>query len=164
MKMKAYTTYKIYPKAIEEFIKDHYDLNTINFGNIENNVKAILQKLKLDTQLECEWDITPMYFFDKVDISRKYNKPSDFDQYSNFTFAFTSKTDKKTTKEYEKAIETLEDEFIVKYQDRIKAEYKLIKKQEIKIKKKRERLIYIASALIFTALATFVIVYKSIQN
>lgn len=162
--MKAYTTYKIYPKAIEEFIKDNYDHNTINFGNIENNVKAILQKLNLDKQLECEWDITPMYFFDKIDISRKHNKPSDFDQYSNFTFAFTSKTDKNTTKEYEKAVETLEEEFIIKYQNRIKADYKLAKEQEYKTKKKRERLIYIASAAIFVALATFLIIYKSTQN
>ena len=159
--MQAHTTYKIYPKAIEEFINDHYNLSTINFGNIEKNVKAILQKLELDTILECEWDINPLYFFDKVDISRENNKPSDFDQYSNFTFSFTSLKNENSTKEYEEAIEKLESEFVYKYQNRIYNEYKALKDVEAKKKKKKEQLIYIASGAIFIALAITILVVKS---
>lgn len=162
--MKAHTTYKIYPKAIEEFINDHYDLSTINFGNIEKNVKAILQKLGLDAILECEWDISHLYFFDKVDVSRKNNKPSDFDEYSNFIFSFSSLKDKKTTKEYEDAIEILENEFIIKYQSRIAQDYKLQKEQDLKKKKKKEILAYALTGVVFLALAITVLVIKYSQE
>ena len=48
-KMTPHTTYEIYPKAIYDFINDNYELNNINFGNIKNNVIAVLQKLKIVT-------------------------------------------------------------------------------------------------------------------
>ena len=140
--MNAHTNYRIYPKAINEFINDNYNLNNINFGNIKNNVIAILQKLKIDNILECDWDITPLYFFDKVNISKTNNKPTDFDEYSNFKFIFNLK-DGKSNDDYEKAIEKLESNFIFKYQNRLDFEHQKIKEQ-LRIKKKRaERIIYI---------------------
>jgi len=162
--MKAHTTYKIYPKAIEEFINEHYKLGTINFGNIENNVKAILQKLKVDAILECNWDVNNIYFFDKIDISRNNNKPSDFEPYSNFKFSFTSKIDKNTTVEYEKAIEKLEGEFLNKYQNKLDAEFREIKIQEAKNKKRKEILTYVLTGLVFVALAAVLIIYKNSQE
>lgn len=163
-KMKAHTTYKIYPKAIEEFINEHYELGTINFGNIENNVKAILQKLKIDDVLECNWDVTHLYFFDKIDVSKSDNKPSDFEPYSNFKFSFTSKKDENTTEEYEKAIEKLEDKFINKYQNRLDAEFQGIKIQEEKKKKRKEILTYVLTGLVFVALAAILLIFKSSQE
>lgn len=162
--MKAHTTYKIYPKAIEVFINEHYELGTINFGNIENNVKAILQKLEIDDVLDCDWDVTHMFFFDKIDISKNNNKPSDFDDYSNFKFSFTSKKDENTTKEYERAIKKLEAEFINKYQNRLEVEYQNIKLQEAKKKKRKELLTYIFTGLVFVALAVALLIFKNSQE
>lgn len=162
--MKAHTTYKIYPKAIEEFINEHYELGTINFGNVENNVKAILQKLKIDHILECQWDVTHLYFFDKIDVSKKNNKPSDFDDYSNFKFSFTSKIEKNSTIEYEQAIEKLEADFINKYQNRLDAEHQEFKAQELKKKKRKEILTYIVTGLIFIALAVVLLIFKNAQE
>lgn len=162
--MKAHTTYKIYPKAIEEFINDHYDLSTINFGNIEKNVKAILQKLEIDDILECQWDVTHLYFFDKIDVSKNNNKPSDFDDYSNFKFSFTSKIEDNKTTEYEQAIEKLEADFINKYQNRLDAEHQKLKAQELKKKKKKEKLSYILIGLVFVALAVLLLIFKSGQE
>jgi len=162
--MKAHTTYKIYPKAIEEFINEHYELGTINFGNVENNLKAILQKLKIDHILECQWDVTHLYFFDKIDVSKKNNKPSDFDDYSNFKFSFTSKIEKNSTIEYEQAIEKLEADFINKYQNRLDAEHQEFKAQELKKKKRKEILTYILTGLIFAALAVVLLIFKNMQE
>ncbi|PCI09681.1 MAG: hypothetical protein COB73_05010 [Flavobacteriaceae bacterium] len=162
--MKAHTTYKIFPKAIEVFINEHYELGTINFGNVENNVKAILQKLKIDDILECQWDVTHLFFFDKIDISKKNNKPSDFDEYANFKFSFTSKIDKNTTKEYEQAIEKLEAEFINKYQNKLEVEFQKFKTQEAKKKKRKEMLTYIFTGLVFVALAAVLVIYKLSQE
>ena len=162
--MKAHTTYKIYPKAIEEFINEHYELGTINFGNVENNVKAILQKLKIDHILECQWDVTHLYFFDKIDVSKKNNKPSDFDDYSNFKFSFTSKIEKNSTIEYEQAIEKLEADFINKYQNRLDAEHQEFKAQELKKKKRKEILTYILTGLVFVALAVVLLIFKNMQE
>ena len=162
--MKAHTTYKIYPKAIEEFINEHYELGTINFGNVENNVKAILQKLKIDHILECQWDVTHLYFFDKIDVSKKNNKPSDFDEYSNFKFSFTSKIEKNSTIEYEQAIEKLEADFINKYQNRLDAEHQEFKAQELKKKKRKEILTYIVTGLVFIALAVVLLIFKNMQE
>lgn len=161
--MKAHTTYKIYPKAIEEFIDEHYELGTINFGNVENNVKAILQKLKIDHILECQWDVTPLYFFDKIDVSKKNNKPSDFDDYSNFKFSFNSKIEKNSTIEYEQAIEKLEADFINKYQNRLDIEHQEFKAQELKKKKRKEILTYIITGLVFIALAVVLLIFKNAQ-
>ncbi len=162
--MKAHTTYKIYPKAIQEYINDHYDLSTINFGNIENNVKAILQKLKIDSVLECEWDVTHLFFFDKIDISKNNNKPSDFDDYSNFKFSFRSKIDKNTTKEYEQAIEKLETEFINKYQNKLDLEHQEFKRKEALKKKRKELITYALTGLVFIALAVALLFLKNSQE
>ena len=162
--MKAHTTYKIYPKAIEEFIDEHYELGTINFGNVENNVKAILQKLKIDHILECQWDVTHLYFFDKIDVSKKNNKPSDFDDYSNFKFSFISKIEKNSTIEYEQAIEKLEADFINKYQNRLDIEHQEFKAQELKKKKRKEILTYIVTGLVFIALAVVLLIFKNAQE
>ena len=157
--MKPHTTYRIYPKAINEFISDHYDLNSINFGNIENNVIAILQKLKIDTVLECEWDVNPLYFFDKMDVSKNYNKPSDFGEYSNFKFSFSAK-DGKTVDEYEKAIQKLETEFINKYQHRIKSNFLNYKKQLTIDKKKKERTIYGLVFIVVIVLISILLIFN----
>ncbi len=162
--MKAHTTYKIYPKAIQEFINDNYDLNSINFGNIENNVKAILQKLKLDTIIECQWDITNLYFFDKMNVTKSNNKPSDFDEFSNFKFSFTSLTNEKSTKEYESAIKKLESDFINKYQNRLGLEHQTFKSEELKKKRKKEMLIYGLSGLAFIILITVMLFIKTSQK
>lgn len=162
--MKAHTTYKIYPKAIEEFINEHYELGTINFGNVENNVKAILQKLEINDILECQWDVTHLYFFDKIDVSKKNNKPSDFDDYSNFKFSFTSKIEKNSTVEYEQAIEKLEADFINKYQNKLDAEHQEFKALELKKKKRKEILTYILTGLIFVALAVVLLIFKNMQE
>ncbi|MCF6280171.1 MAG: hypothetical protein L3J14_07470 [Flavobacteriaceae bacterium] len=139
--MNAHTNYKVYPKAINEFINDNYDLNNINFGNIKNNVIAILQKLKIDDTLDCDWDISHLYFFDKVNISKNNNKPSDFDEYSNFNFIFKSKKG-KSTKEFETAIQKLESNFIFKYQNRLDLEHQKIKEQLLVKEKRTEKIIY----------------------
>lgn len=144
--MKPHTTYKIYPKAISEFINDNYDLNNINFGNIKNNVIAVLQKLNIDDILDAEWDITPLYFFDKVNISKNDNKPTDFDEYSNFKFTFNLKNG-KSNQDFEKSIQNLESNFINKYQNRIDLEHQKIKEQLFLKEKKIEKIIYIFSAL-----------------
>lgn len=162
--MKAHTTYKIYPKAIEEFINKHYDLGTINFGNIENNVKAILQKLKIDAILECNWDVPHLYFFDKIDVSKNNNKPSDFEPYSNFKFSFISKKEENSTEEYEKAIEKLEDQFLNKYQNKLEAEFQEKKIRHEKKKKRKEILTYCLTGLVFVALAAILLIFKSSQE
>lgn len=140
--MKPHTTYRIYPKAIRQFINDNYDLNNINFGNIKNNVIAILQKLKIDTILDADWDVSPLYFFDKKNISKNNNKPSDFDEYSNFNFTFSLK-EGKSSKDFENAIQNLESNFISKYQNILNEEQQTHKKQLIKQQKKKEQFTYL---------------------
>ena len=159
--MRPHTTYKIYPKAINEFINDNYELNNINFGNIKNNVIAVLQKLEIDDILNAEWDITPLYFFDKRNITKNNNKPSDFDEYSNFKFIFNLK-DGKSNSDYEKAIQKLESNFIFKYQNRLDLEHQK-NKERLLIKKKRiENRVYILTGLSFLALITIIYFYKNL--
>lgn len=119
--MTPHTTYEIYPKAIYDFINDNYELNNINFGNIKNNVIAVLQKLKIDDILECDWDIISLYFFDKKNITKNNNKLTDFDEYSNFKFKFKLKND-KSNDDYEAAIQKFETNFIEKYQNHLDLE------------------------------------------
>ena len=159
--MRPHTTYKIYPKAINEFINDNYELNNINFGNIKNNVIAVLQKLEIDDILNAEWDISPLYFFDKRNITKNNNKPSDFDEYSNFKFIFNLK-DGKSNSDYEKAIQKLESNFIFKYQNRLDLEHQK-NKERLLIKKKRiENRVYILTGLSFLALITIIYFYKNL--
>lgn len=113
--MSLHTSYKIYPIAIQKFINDNYEFNEINFGNIKNNVIAILEKLKIENNLYCEWDVNPIYFFDKINISKNKNRPSDFDEYSNFNFTFNAK-EGVSSEDFEKSIKVFKNEFINKYQ------------------------------------------------
>ncbi len=131
--MKVHTTYKICPKAINDFINDNYNLNTINFGNIKNSLIAILQKLNIDSVLECNWDVSPLYFFDKIGISKSQNKPTDFNEYSNFKFTFNAH-DGISNDDFEKAISILESYFVNKYQKRLD-----IERQELKSKLKLQK-------------------------
>lgn len=149
--MKAHTTYKIYPIAIKEFIADNYELKNINFGNIKNNVVAILEKLGIDSVLECEWDITEIYFLDKINITKNENKPSDFDEYSNFKFTFSAK-EGVSNKEFESAIKTLQSDFIYKYQNRLEALRKETKKKAELIQKKKDRQIFVIAGIVITFL------------
>jgi|TARA_B110000908_G_C10263647_1_gene461447 hypothetical protein len=160
--MKAHTTYKIYPKAINEFIKENYDLKSINFGNIKNNVNSILQKLDIETILECEWDVSPLYFFDKVGVSKNNNKPSDFDEYSNFRFSFSAKNG-VSNEEFEKAITILEFNFINKYQERLSVELQEIKNKLKLQKKKKDILTYTLTGLVLIILVSIVFYLKN-QN
>ncbi len=162
--MQEHNAYKIYPKSIRTFIDDNYDLNKINFGNIENNVKAILQKLKIDHLLNCTWDINSMYFFDKKNITRTNNKPSDFDDFSQFNFIFTSLKESKSTKDYEMAIEKLETKFIYKYQHNIAQEHELFIKKEVLKKKRQKMFFYAAAGLLIFSLIAIVIYIKYIQS
>jgi hypothetical protein len=159
--MRPHTTYKIYPKAINEFINDNYELNNINFGNIKNNVIAVLQKLEIDDILNAEWDISPLYFFDKRNITKNNNKPSDFDEYSNFKFIFNLK-DGKSNSDYEKAIQKLESNFIFKYQNRLDLEHQKNKEQLLIKKKRIENRVYILTGLSFLALITIIYFYKNL--
>ncbi len=157
--MKAHTTYKIFPKAINDFINDNYDLSNINFGNIKNNIDAILEKLKINTELECEWDITPLYFFDKVGINKNNNKPSDFEEFSNFKFKFKA-IEGVTYNNYEKAIKLFEDNFINKYQLPIQQEREIYLKNLEKKRNKREQLVYFISGAILISLIIIVFLLK----
>ena len=158
--MTPHTTYKIYPKAINEFINDNYELNNINFGNIKNNVIAVLQKLEIDDILNTDWDITPLYFFDKINITKSNNKPSDFDEYSNFKFLFTLKKG-KSNDDYEMAIQKLESNFILKYQNRLNLEYQKIKDQLLVKKKKTERRAYLLTGICFIFIIILIYLFKN---
>ena len=158
--MRVHTTYKIYPKAINDFINDNYNLHTINFGNVKNNLIAILQKLNIDSVLKCNWDVSPLYFFDRLGISKSQNKPTDFHDYSNFKFRFNAQ-DGISNEEFEEAISIFESDFINKYQKRLDIERQELKRT-LKLEKKREDiLIYTLSAIAFIILTSIALYIKS---
>ncbi|AOW20510.1 hypothetical protein [Urechidicola croceus] len=161
--MNIHTNYRIYPKAIKEFIEDNYELKSINFGNIQNNLIAVLEKLKLDEILDCKWEINPLHFLDKVDISKENNKLSDFDQYSNFLFLVILK-DGKSKADFQKAIKTFDSEFIQKYQNKALSEYQEIKSQELIKAKKQERLLYYAAGILFIIMASTIVILKVMND
>ena len=158
--MKVHTTYKIYPKAINEFINANYNLDNINFGNIKNNLIAVLQKLNINTALECKWDVSPLYFFDKININKNDNKPSDFDEYSNFKFSFSAH-EGISNEEFEKAITVLESNFIDKYQERLDIERQEIKRKLKLHKRKKNRLAYSLTGIIFLILMSIMYYFKN---
>jgi hypothetical protein len=155
-----HTSYKVYPKAINLFMNENHDLKNINFGNIKNNIDAILQKLKLNKTIECVWDISPLYFFDKIGISKNDNKPSDFDEYSNFKFNFKAK-EGVSNKDFEKAIAILESDFINRHQEPLNIEVKKIREDLKKRKRKTNLLIYALSFIVFSVLISIIFYLKN---
>ncbi len=149
--MNIQIDYYAYPEAIKEYISDHFTEKNAHFGNMQNNLSAIIKSIGLDDVIECELiEILPVSIEVNF-ISLKRHSFKDFPPFTKLKFKMKAKEgiDNDT---FKKAVDTFFEKFHESYQMQ-KENHAFLMEQK---RKRNSRLQLLLIGITVTALLIYV--------